>query len=103
MKIRKRLLAILLCLCMLAGYLPAQTVKAQENEGVLDTSTYYLNDEKTLVYTSSNFSTEEKYNSALGAYASSSYAIPWTENVLVNSSTKNAIFSGLQKEYLNNK
>lgn len=94
MKKMKRILALILCVCIVAACWPAEATRAEENATTSDISTYYLNNEKATVYTSNYFSTEEKYNSALGTYATNSSRITYA-GLAGTTGTKNAVFEAV--------
>lgn len=98
---RKRILALFMSLCLVAGLgiseLPA---KAETGGGYSlneNKVLYTLSEKKCVEYYSDSLDTSEGYTKALGSYANYSYTMPWTNGVIQASSNtlQHAFFNGI--------
>lgn len=100
MKKVKGLLAVVLCVCMVVACYPIQLLQAastlyKEQENV---PSYTLNGTRTDVYYEDDFTTEETYTNALGAYANNTSRLKWSKGgIAPDGSTRNALFYGIKE------
>lgn len=98
---RKRILALFMSLCLVAGLGISELPTKAETGGGYSLNEnkvlYTLSEKKCVEYYSDSLDTSEGYTKALGSYANYSYTMPWTNGVIQASSDtlQHAFFNGI--------
>ncbi len=102
MKNVKRILALFLCICMVAACWSAEPLQAASTLYTSDdeeNKSYTLNGKKHTICYEDDFATEADYNAALGSYSLHPYKIPWSADEVLatkEKTTYNALFYGIK-------
>lgn len=101
MKNMKRILALFLCICMVAACWSAEPLQAASTLYTSDeeeNKTYSLNDKKYTICYKDDFANKDDYLNALGEYKEHTCIIEWSENGLTPiSGNQNSLFYGIKE------
>lgn len=100
----KRLLALLLSACLIAGiYLPTGRTKAasvlvKSDTAQADMMSYYLNNTSTSVYWATDFAEKTDYENALGTYPNTNHMLNWKDGSIYSADTTvSTLFYGVKE------